>query len=148
MRQKSPPSSRLRAIPSVDAILRKLGELDIPRAAIVAIIRRELDRFRQDGSMTPDADEQTASRIVSDIREAIDDLRRGRLQTVINGTGIIVHTNFGRAPLSAAVTRSLCDIAANYNNLEFDLETGTRGNRAGYLEHNLAVLCGAKLPRW
>src|SRR5207249_9590094 len=67
-----------------------------------------------------------------------------RIQPVINGTGILVHTNLGRAPLGPAVVEALATIAANYNNLEFDLSGGERGSRAAYLEHNLALLCGAE----
>src|SRR5205823_6540692 len=78
------------------------------------------------------------------IRSALDDLRRSRIQPVINGTGILIHTNFGRSPLGPAVIDALAEIAANYNNLEYDLTGGTRGGRAAYLEHNLAVLCEAE----
>jgi len=66
-----------------------------------------------------------------------------RLQPVINGTGILIHTNLGRAPLGPVVQRTLATLAGQYSNLELDLETGGRGTRAGYLEHNLALLCGA-----
>jgi L-seryl-tRNA(Ser) seleniumtransferase len=71
-------------------------------------------------------------------------LRSARLQPLINGTGILVHTNLGRAPLGPAVIETLCAIGSNYNNLEYDLSSGERGNRASYLEHNLALLCGAQ----
>jgi len=63
---------------------------------------------------------------------------------VINGTGIVIHTNFGRAPLGPTVIESLTAIAANYSNLEYDLSSGQRGHRATYLERNLALLCGAE----
>ncbi len=69
---------------------------------------------------------------------------RSRLQPVINGTGIILHTNFGRAPLGSAALRGLAEIGSSYNNLEYDLATGTRGKRAGYLEQGLALLCGGE----
>lgn len=81
---------------------------------------------------------------MSRIRDAIDELLRARLQPVINGTGIIIHTNFGRAPMGAAIAANLATIASTYNNLEYDLSTGERGGRAAYLEHNLAVLSGAE----
>ena len=71
-------------------------------------------------------------------------MRLTRIQPVINGTGIVVHTNLGRSPLGAAVAETLQSIALYYNNLEFDLRTGDRGGRASYLEHNLALLCGAE----
>jgi L-seryl-tRNA(Ser) seleniumtransferase len=57
---------------------------------------------------------------------------------VINGTGIVVHTNLGRAPLGSRVVRELEEIARSYNNLEFDLSTGERGSRGTYIEQCLA----------
>src|SRR5262249_4824511 len=67
-----------------------------------------------------------------------------RLQPVINGTGILVHTNLGRAPLAAEAIAAMNDIAAYYNNLEYDLLNGERGSRGNALEHKLAVLCEAE----
>ncbi len=198
---RSAPRSSLRAIPSVDRILRELGEIDLPRPVVLAVVRKELDQLRgksirengesrrsgardtfednvrspspstlgegggEGGSSIPSSKTltPTLSRstgrggksieprppnadlpIVAAIRSAIDDLRQTRIQPVINGTGIIVHTNFGRAPLGPLVVQSLIEIAANYNTLEFDLASGERGNRGAYLEHNLAILCGSE----
>src|SRR5947207_251660 len=70
-------------------------------------------------------------------------MRRSRLQTVINATGIIIHTNLGRAPVASEAAESVARIAASYTNLEQDLTTGTRGVRARYLEHAIAVACGS-----
>jgi len=67
-----------------------------------------------------------------------------RIRPVINGTGILVHTNFGRAPLSPEAISALLSIGSNYNNLEYSLADGTRGGRAAYLERGLALLCGAE----
>jgi len=78
------------------------------------------------------------------LRTKLASFRNSRLQPLINGTGILVHTNLGRSPLGAAVAETLCSLATNYNNLEYDLGGGERGGRAGYLEHNLALLCGAE----
>jgi L-seryl-tRNA(Ser) seleniumtransferase len=130
----------LRSIPSVDRVLRDLGDTGIPRPAVVALVRRELARIReqaQSGATESDG-------VLPRIRATLDTLRRARIQPVINGTGILVHTNLGRSPLGPAVVRTLTDIASNYNNLEYDLTGGERGGRAAYLEHNLAVLCGAE----
>jgi L-seryl-tRNA(Ser) seleniumtransferase len=63
---------------------------------------------------------------------------------LINGTGILVHTNFGRAPLGPAVMEAVSRIGSQYNNLEYGLADGGRGGRAAYLEQNLALLCGAE----
>ena len=82
--------------------------------------------------------------VVSRVHDAVDCLRLARIQPLINGTGIIIHTNFGRAPLGQAVVEALSAVARNYSNIEYDLNTGERGHRAMYLEHNLALLCGAE----
>ena len=129
----------LRNIPSVDKVLRDLGDTGLPRPAVVAVVRRELAALRAAANKTDHGQLTTAP--VDRIRAALDDLRRARLQPVVNGTGIIVHTNFGRSPLGPEVLQALTDVAANYNNLEYDLLAGRRGGRAAYLEHNLAVLC-------
>jgi L-seryl-tRNA(Ser) seleniumtransferase len=133
------PDPSLRSIPSVDRVLRDLGDTGVPRPAVVALVRRELAALRQSApSATPDT-----NGVLPRIRAALDALRRARIQPVINGTGILVHTNLGRSPLGPAVVQTLTDIASHYNNLEYDLTGGERGGRAAYLEHNLAVLCGA-----
>ena len=130
--------SSLRQIPSVDRILKELGACDLPRPAVVAVVRRELESIRREGRAL-DQDGATAR-----VRAALYDLRRAKIQPVINGTGILVHTNLGRSPLGDEVVRALSEIAANYNNIEYDLGGGQRGTRAAYLEHNLAVLCSAQ----
>ena len=129
---------RLRAIPSVEKLLQALGDFDSPRPRLVALVRNELATLRKE-KRVPQFDA-----IVERLRVSIDDLRLSKIQPVINGTGIIIHTNFGRAPLNPAVIDSVSAVAANYNNLEYDLSTGQRGHRATYLEHNLALLCGAE----
>ena len=128
----------LRAIPSVDRVLRELGPSDLPRAAVVALVRRELAACRM---MAPPL---ATGQIMERIGTAIGCLRQSRIQPVINGTGVIIHTNLGRSPLGPRVVEALAETASNYNNLEFDLSTGERGSRAAYLEHSLAVLCDAE----
>jgi len=132
-----PATRPLRAIPSVEKLLLALGETGLPRPVVVALVRRELSVLRQ-RQQVPEV-----VVIVASLRGLLAALRRSRIQPVINGTGILIHTNLGRAPLAAPVVETLASIAASYNNLEYDLATGERGGRAGYLEHSLALLCGA-----
>jgi L-seryl-tRNA(Ser) seleniumtransferase len=127
-----------RAIPSVDRVLRELGSCELPRASLLAVIRQELESVRAATCA------YSSDQILVRIRAAIDDLLLSRIRPVINATGVIIHTNLGRSPMGEQVVRTLSDIASNYNNLEFDLSTGERGGRAAYLEHNLAILCGAQ----
>jgi L-seryl-tRNA(Ser) seleniumtransferase len=127
-----------RNLPAVNAILDAIGEIDLPRPLVVDIIRRELKRERAGTRISAPA------AIVQRIQKSIESLRRSRLQTVINATGIIVHTNLGRAPLAPEAAECISQIAAGYANLEQDLTTGARGARGGYVENALALLCGSE----
>jgi len=131
-------ASALRALPAVEKVLQSLGVVDVPRPVVVSVVRRELAGLRAEKEV-PDFEA-----ILARIRSSLDALRRSRILPVINGTGVVVHTNLGRSPLGPAVVGTLQAVAANYNNLEFDLTGGERGGRAVYLEHNLALLCGAE----
>src|SRR5437870_2327434 len=130
--------SRLRAIPSVEKVLQALGDTGLPRPIVLDVVRRELQALRTEKAI-PDLDA-----VVDRIRRGILDVGRSRIQPVINGTGILVHTNFGRAPLGADVMAAVSRIGSNYSNLEYSLTDGARGGRAAYLERGLAVLCGAE----
>ncbi|HTC78898.1 MAG TPA: L-seryl-tRNA(Sec) selenium transferase [Terriglobales bacterium] len=131
-------NQRRRDIPAVERVLQALGEVDLPRPAVLAIVRRELAALRSEKKV-PDFDG-----VLARIRSSLHALRSARILPVINGTGVIVHTNLGRSPLGPTVVEALQTVAASYNNLEFDLTGGERGGRAAYLEHNLALLCGAE----
>ena len=131
-------TARLRAIPAVDRILQSFGETGLPAPVIVHAVRRHLQLLRTRKAI-PGADA-----IVADIRSSLDRLRASRIAPVINATGVLVHTNLGRAPLAADSIRALTSIGANYSTLEYNLTDGTRGGRAPYLEHALAILCGAE----
>ena len=130
--------ARLRSIPAVDAVVRALGSVDLPRPALVSVVRRELARLRNEAVIPePEA-------VVQQVRGAVNQLLAQKLRPVINGTGILLNTNLGRAPLGPATRASLHAMTEEYCNLEIDLAEGTRGSRAGYLEHNLALLCGGE----
>ena len=130
-------SGTRREIPAVNTVLDAVADTDLPRPLVVDIVRRELQVERAKKKVSaPDA-------IVERVRQRINSLRRSRLQPVINGTGIIIHTNLGRAPLAQDTAEALCGIAGSYANLEQDLASGARGSRAAYVEHALALLCQA-----
>jgi L-seryl-tRNA(Ser) seleniumtransferase len=78
--------------------------------------------------------------IEADVRSGLRTFASSRLQPVINGTGVLIHTNLGRSPLGDRAADALRAIATGYSNLEFNLLDGKRGQRAGYLETALAVL--------
>ena len=121
----------LRAIPGVDTLLEAVADCPLPRPLVVNTIRAELAAIRKAENI-PDADAITET-----IRQRLDDLALSRLQPVINVTGVVVHTNLGRAPIAPPTN-------TGYTNLEIDLTTGRRGKRAAYVEQCLAELCGAE----
>jgi L-seryl-tRNA(Ser) seleniumtransferase len=130
--------TKLRAIPAVERVLQALGSLDLPRPTVTALVRRELAALRQQAQVPG------FEAVLERVRSSVDALRQARLQPVINGTGILVHTNLGRAPLAAEALDTLRNVGAGYSNLEYDLTGGERGGRAAYLESNLALLCAAQ----
>src|SRR5438128_377700 len=137
MHDKINPRSR-RYLPAVNKVLDALDHVDLPRRVIVATVRRELAALRESGKIVSFDD------VFRQVMCALDRHVRSRLQPVINGTGVILHTNFGRAALSEGARELIDQVATNYSNLEFDLAAGQRGSRAEYLETNLAILCGAE----
>jgi L-seryl-tRNA(Ser) seleniumtransferase len=133
-----------RDIPSVSKVLDSLpqdaGEpwTELPRLLVVDFVRRELSAIRA-GRRIPEF-----RAIVDRIRESLEKFHARKLVPVINGTGVIVHTNFGRVPLALAARNAIQEIAASYSNLEYDLLSGERGHRGEYLEEAVAQLCGAE----
>jgi L-seryl-tRNA(Ser) seleniumtransferase len=131
-------SGSRRAIPAVNTVLESLGQIDLPRPLVVDLVRRELAQFRRRREIPE------FNVIIDLVRVAIERLRASRVQPVINGTGIVVHTNLGRSPLPLGAGEALRNVASAYNNIELDLVAGDRGQRGAYLERALAVLCQAE----
>ncbi len=127
-----------RAIPAVGKILDSLGQIDLPRPLIVDVVRQELAQIRRQREIPEFA------AVVDLVHASLENLRASRIQPLINGTGIVIHTNLGRAPLPQGAGEVLRNVASSYSNLELDLATGDRGDRARYLERALAVLCQAE----
>lgn len=127
-----------REIAAVSKVLDALGHYDFSRPVTVDLVRRELATIRA-GAEIPEFES-----IIDSVRRSLANLRATRLQPVINGTGIVIHTNLGRAPLAPEAVRALSEIGPAYSNLEYDLVTGERGRRGAYIENALALLCGAE----
>ena len=127
--------NNLRGIPGVDTLLDAVGDCDLPRPMVVAAIREELATLRKSKEIP------AHDKIADAVRQRLSDLALSRLQRVINGTGVVVHTNLGRSPVKAPITAT---DGSGYVNLEIDLATGRRGGRAIFVERCLAELCGAE----
>src|SRR6202167_2734441 len=130
--------SELRAIPAVEKVLQALGDTDLPRPLVVKVVRRELAALRTQKSIP------AFEAVLATVQGALRDLRASRIRPLINGTGILIHTNFGRAPLGPKVIEAMSGIGSNYSNLEYGLVGGARGGGAAYLDKALAALGGAQ----
>jgi L-seryl-tRNA(Ser) seleniumtransferase len=129
--------------PSVDAVLRRLGPSvdgaapDALTDVVRGVVADERTRLRAGG--TP----RDAGLLADEARQRIDGFEDAGVPAVINATGVIVHTNLGRAPWPADVGRAMADAATSYVLLEMDRETGRRGARARAAEDHLVALTGA-----
>ena len=123
-----------RQIPAVSKVLDALGHFDLPRRFVVEIVRRKLSQIRASSAILE------FEAIVAHVRRSLDEFRASRLQPVINGTGILIHTNFGRAPLSTEAMHALHEVGAVYSNLEYDVPNGERGERGFYVETALTLV--------
>jgi L-seryl-tRNA(Ser) seleniumtransferase len=103
-----------------------------------AVLRAARTRIAA-GEWAPDA-----SALVAEVAARVEEELSGTLVPVINATGIIVHTNLGRAPLSMAARAAMDGVAAGYSNLEYSLETGSRGSRYVHAEALIRKLTGAE----
>ncbi len=132
----------LRELPSVEKLaIAVSSSISLPKPLIISFIRRETEAWRQ---KILTGSEASRTEIESSITANLSHFAASRLQPVINGTGVLIHTNLGRSPLGKAAAAALHDIATGYSNLEFNLPEGTRGKRAGYLETALACLLDAE----
>ena len=135
-----------RNLPSVDSVLATPEVADMAatfsREWVVDLVRRELDEARARVRQGDDAAglEEVAALVCRRVDEAV----RAEPRRVINATGVVIHTNLGRAPLSRAAMRAVEEAALGYSNLEFDLESGRRGSRQAQLESLLRQLTGAE----
>jgi L-seryl-tRNA(Ser) seleniumtransferase len=144
----------LRLLPSVDEVLRcrQFNETFAtqPRSVVVGAIRDVLAEERTAilSGNTMDIGEggkpAYLNRIVLKTIAKVNRSVRPNLRRVINATGVVLHTNLGRAPLAEQARQAVSDVVANYSNLELDLETGRRGSRYAPLEKLLTTLTGAE----
>jgi L-seryl-tRNA(Ser) seleniumtransferase len=132
----------LRALPSVHQVLEQPETQAMisahGRALVRFAVQRTLDEERRDGTIADPTARQAR------IEAVIGELRRPRLRPVINATGVVLHTNLGRAPLAAAAAEAAAGIAGRYSTLEFDPQTGRRGRRHDLLSEILRYLTGAE----
>ncbi|MEJ2304683.1 MAG: L-seryl-tRNA(Sec) selenium transferase [Anaerolineales bacterium] len=138
--------SDLRSIPSVDQLLKEQSILDwveaFGRPLTLRAIRDTLDEVRADYSEDTPVPEQAA--LVERVRRKLTDWTESSLRPVINASGVILHTNLGRAPLSRSALQAIEEISSGYSNLEYDLDKGHRGSRTVHAEALLKRITGAQ----
>jgi L-seryl-tRNA(Ser) seleniumtransferase len=137
---------RLRALPSVEELLQteplRSAAAHSPHPVAVAAAREEIERRRNElrsGNGATDLAELAAAAAATLERREAPNLR-----SVINATGVVVHTNLGRAPLADAALAALERAARGYSNLEYDLDRGERGSRHAHVEGLIRELTGAE----
>ncbi len=146
--------SLLRELPAVDRLLREpvLEELlqRLPRRVVLHSAQETIDSYRRRLTDQVGAEDAAGRIDLSPAGLALEaaamaEKKAGsNLRALINATGIIIHTNLGRAPLPEAAVKAMTSIAENYNNLELSLESGNRGSRQEHLEELLCELSGAE----
>lgn len=142
----------LKSLPKIDELMILLEKKGVfagaPRNLVKSISQAAVDGLRQailggeDKDVNPSlpALERAALQVERDVRS----LGRYRLRRVVNATGIILHTNLGRAPLCPEAIERLVEVGGSYSNVEFDLETGRRGLRYDHVRRLLCALSGAE----
>ena len=131
-------SMPLRDLPSVDALVRSLPATGLPRSLVIECARTAIARAREEIGRGNEEDPQVVA------RRLVEHLDARRPRSVVNATGVLLHTNLGRAPLAPEAVEAAEAAAASYGNVEFDLVTGNRGGRGGYAVELARVLTGAE----
>ena len=131
-RRELPSVGRLLLEPEIQELLRTE-----PRIAVVDAVRESLAAARTRRAGPPES-------WGADVRERLADRGRPSLRPVLNATGVVLHTNLGRAPLAKAAIAAMAEVGAGYSNLEFDLDTGARGSRSDHCRASLRAVTGAE----
>jgi L-seryl-tRNA(Ser) seleniumtransferase len=130
-----------RELPSVSAILEHLRDVAVSRELLTEVVREELDVARRHvRAGTP----RTRDDILERCRSVLHELDSSRFGSIINGTGIVLHTNLGRAPVSNETASAMATAASSYLSLEIDPETNQRGGRMDEISRLMHLLTGAE----
>ena len=135
--------NQLKELPSVSEVLLKCNKYkSLNNKYLTYIIKLEIDHYRvvaKKGKLI-----QKRSQVIQDIVAEIDRLSDTSMLPVINGTGIVLHTGLGRAPMKESTAKQVAKRVSGYTNLELDLLSGNRGQRQDHVNGLLAALTGAQ----
>ncbi len=141
-----PQSLEYQKIPAVDKLLNhqeiKLELLENNQALVVFCAQKVIDEIRLEIKKGKNCPELEI--IISEIKKELDNISKANLKKVINSSGIIIHTNLGRAPFGRPLIDDALRNIEKYNNLEFDLKKGSRGHRDSHISEILKYLTGAE----
>ena len=136
-----------RLLPSVDEALQQPGLRALVgvhgRPAVLRALRAALGDLRRTAAPAGGLEAALAA-LAGDVAARVEAAGQPSLRRVVNASGVVVHTNLGRAPLSAAAAARVAEIASSYSNLEYDLERGDRGDREAHAESRLRELLGVE----
>jgi L-seryl-tRNA(Ser) seleniumtransferase len=134
-------TDRRRELPSVDRLLHQPAIQELlgiaPRGAVVAAVRESVEAARTRRAGPPERWEE-------DVRERLARRAGSSLVPVLNATGVVLHTNLGRAPLAVPAIQAMTAVASGYSSLELDLPSGTRGSRNDHCRDLLRTTTGAE----
>ncbi len=140
------PESAYRSLPSVDALLQSDEVADLVRNfshdSVTMLARDVLGKAR--AKIKADNESPSVDAMISEIVDRADRAWGAWPKQVVNATGVVLHTNLGRAPLSSVVAKAASDSASIYSDLEFDLDSGKRGSRNAHISNLLAQSSGAE----
>ncbi|MFH1652029.1 MAG: L-seryl-tRNA(Sec) selenium transferase [Chloroflexota bacterium] len=138
--------SEFRHLPGVDRVLaeERIKQLEglYSRALVLGLVREQLEKERR--AIAAGQPAATLEALVTAVEAQMAALQQPGLRPVINATGVIIHTNLGRAPLSRDALSAMVEASRSYSNLEFDMESGSRGSRLEHIEGLLCRLTGAE----
>jgi L-seryl-tRNA(Ser) seleniumtransferase len=142
----------LMGLPKIDEVMLSLEKRDVfartTRNIVRSVCRSVVEELRQEILKTnkeaKDIRLPKAGQVADKVTEIIEGLHQCHLRKVVNATGVILHTNLGRAPLCTDALQRLAEIAGGYSNLEYDLKKGERGLRYGHVQKILCELSGAE----
>ena len=137
-------SHRLSGIPNMNSLLKHPRLEGLSRERVKYAAQEFLDDLRSRLLSDAAAPLPGLDDCAESIRAKAEELAAPQLRKLINATGVVLHTNLGRAPLGEAVAAAIADICAGYSNLEYDTATGGRGDRGVYVERLLRRLTGAE----
>lgn len=138
----------LRQLPSVDEVLKAPGIKTLseayPRRLVVEAIRTSINETRKRITSSSSVKTINLNTLISKIKKLVEEASEPSLRKVINATGVVIHTNLGRSPLSRKAIEAMVNISSGYSNLEMNLKTGERGSRHSHIVSLLTTLTGAE----